>query len=71
MITQDPEYYGLIPGKIYAIQPVDTIHHHAGTFRGYVDFVDERHMWLAFEVGHGIRFYNPDHIRSLLAEERP
>ena len=72
MTTQYPEYFGLIPGETYAIQPADAIAHHAGVFLGYLEFNDERSSWLAFEVTNDrTRFYNPDHIRSLLPETKP
>jgi len=70
--TQNPEYFGLIPGETYAIQPADAIAHHAGVFLGWLEVNDDRTAWLAFEVsGEKIRFYNPDHIRSLLPETKP
>lgn len=67
--------FQLAIGEVYAIQPDNASAHIAGKYLGTVDMYLGADAWLAFDTAGDddprIRFFNPDHIRSLLPEKTP
>ena len=62
--------YQLEIGGMYAVTTDLTQAPFGAEFLGYL-FLDEDVVWLAFEVGSKVKFFNPRYIRTLLPETRP
>lgn len=69
------EIFNLKVGEMYAILPDNSTVHIGGTYLGPANIGQTDGAWLAFntatEDDPRIRFFNPQHIRSLLPESDP